>query len=553
MLAFPVARPARHGLLAGRFLTPLDFVLDFTHPRHPALLSSPLIFQSETGRLIEVPTGFHSDLASIPAFARVFIGKLERHAPAAAVHDFLYATQPVSRREADHLFLEAMAAMQVPVWKRRLMYWAVRKGGGRAWERYQTKENSNDMTMIQEANDEPGEERELIKGLGQKLSPGTIERVAQEIIGCAPAALDAVIRVETCGFGYDPDGYLVCLPELHKVGRYLPKSKRVVARARGLVRSRWSPKQYRGLSSYRRNAELAGRRRRELWGRIAKIDERAAYLATSWGLPQIMGFNYRLAGFSSVTDMVRAFADSEDAQIEAMGRFIVNSGLADELCAQDWRGFARGYNGPGQVDRYARLLAEAYERSAFAKADVPEPAAVVRDTAMRMGEYDSARVKALQEQLSALGYHVDADGDFGPETRFAVQRFQHENGLAADGLAGPKTLAALEDAPEREPSSKPLAQTIRDDARVQTGIGQAIAGVAAASAVAAEKAAPNTDALKQTGAIGKQMLEAVEPWRDLIALLSGNLTLLFIALAVAGGVWAATRGVAAHRARRWFG
>jgi hypothetical protein len=33
----------------------------------------------------------------------------------------------------------------------------------------------------------------------------------------------------------------------------------------------------------------------------------------------------------------------------------------DELQALDWEGFARIYNGSGQVEKYGRLLREAYE------------------------------------------------------------------------------------------------------------------------------------------------------------------------------------------------
>ena len=40
--------------------------------------------------------------------------------------------------------------------------------------------------------------------------------------------------------------------------------------------------------------------------------------------------------------------------------------IADELVAKDWEGFARVYNGPGQVERYGRLMRQAYERIAAA-------------------------------------------------------------------------------------------------------------------------------------------------------------------------------------------
>jgi peptidoglycan hydrolase-like protein with peptidoglycan-binding domain len=42
---------------------------------------------------------------------------------------------------------------------------------------------------------------------------------------------------------------------------------------------------------------------------------------------------------------------------------------------------------------------------------------------------------------AALG--VKADGDFGQGTENALKKWQDRNGLTADGVAGPKTLAKL--------------------------------------------------------------------------------------------------------------
>ena len=53
-------------------------------------------------------------------------------------------------------------------------------------------------------------------------------------------------------------------------------------------------------------------------------------------------------------------------------------------------------------------------------------------------------VKALQQKLIDLGYlEGTADGIFGNKTEKAVRRFQWKNRMSADGLAGKKTLAAL--------------------------------------------------------------------------------------------------------------
>ena len=59
-------------------------------------------------------------------------------------------------------------------------------------------------------------------------------------------------------------------------------------------------------------------------------------------------------------------------------------------------------------------------------------------------EGDQGRdVAKLQEALRGRGATIEADGDFGPATKTAVQAFQRANGLEADGIAGPDTQRAL--------------------------------------------------------------------------------------------------------------
>jgi len=87
------------------------------------------------------------------------------------------------------------------------------------------------------------------------------------------------------------------------------------------------------------------------------------------------------------------------------------------------------------------------------------PAAAGADGVLRQGER-GAEVRAMQETLNRLGYRDDqgrplaADGDFGERSRQAVARFQRENGLREDGVAGPRTLDALREAgPRRDETS----------------------------------------------------------------------------------------------------
>jgi len=65
-------------------------------------------------------------------------------------------------------------------------------------------------------------------------------------------------------------------------------------------------------------------------------------------------------------------------------------------------------------------------------------------------------VRLLQTNLNRLGYtdaegrRLTNDGDYGRRTRLAVEAFQRDHGLVADGLAGPLTMAAVHLAVETE-------------------------------------------------------------------------------------------------------
>ncbi len=60
---------------------------------------------------------------------------------------------------------------------------------------------------------------------------------------------------------------------------------------------------------------------------------------------------------------------------------------------------------------------------------------------------DSEATKQIQSMLADLGYYDgDINGKYDTATEDAVKAFQEEQGLTADGIVGPETLAALEDA-----------------------------------------------------------------------------------------------------------
>jgi len=79
-----------------------------------------------------------------------------------------------------------------------------------------------------------------------------------------------------------------------------------------------------------------------------------------------------------------------------------------------------------------------------AKAHDTDTANDVLLQACRPGDRGDA-VAALQQRLKSLEYYdyVRITGYYGPVTREAVRRFQRVNGLAADGMANPETIALL--------------------------------------------------------------------------------------------------------------
>lgn len=111
------------------------------------------------------------------------------------------------------------------------------------------------------------------------------------------------------------------------------------------------------------------------WTRLeqaAALNREAAYRSASYGAAQIMGFNYETAGYPDVYAFVADMNDGEAGQIRAFVNFVKGKRLHGDLRAKDWRAFARGYNGTGQVERYARLLEQAYIRHAGAPEPEPE-------------------------------------------------------------------------------------------------------------------------------------------------------------------------------------
>jgi hypothetical protein len=87
-----------------------------------------------------------------------------------------------------------------------------------------------------------------------------------------------------------------------------------------------------------------------------EFDETAALRSISMGMPQIMGFNHRHAGYASVVEMFNAFQADASHQIGAFFHFLQKRGAVDALHRGDLHEFATIYNGSGQAADYAHWI-----------------------------------------------------------------------------------------------------------------------------------------------------------------------------------------------------
>lgn len=190
----------------------------------------------------------------------------------------------------------------------------------------------------------------LVAGSRAPLTAADFQAIAQEL-GCEAAAVQAVVEVESGALGaFGADGRPIILYEPHIFSRRT--ERRYDASHPTISYRTWD------ASKYPRTQDARWEQLRQAYA----LSPQDAVASASWGKFQIMGFNHAACGFPDPKSFVADMCRSEVQQLKAFANFVRANNLADELQRKDWAGFAAGYNGTGQVERYSRLMREAYER-----------------------------------------------------------------------------------------------------------------------------------------------------------------------------------------------
>lgn len=79
--------------------------------------------------------------------------------------------------------------------------------------------------------------------------------------------------------------------------------------------------------------------------KLQQVIRECALKSCSWGLGQLMGFNYKLCGFNDLQSFINAMYADEKSQLSAMVSFLKSKGLLKAMQNKDWHKIALNYNG----------------------------------------------------------------------------------------------------------------------------------------------------------------------------------------------------------------
>jgi len=181
----------------------------------------------------------------------------------------------------------------------------------------------------------------------EPITIADIKRAAKRL-GCDEASIRAVIDVESGGAGFLGDGRPKILFEAHHFSRLT-----------GHAYDRSHP----DISSLEWNRALyvggAGEYMRLY--RALQLNADAAIQACSWGMFQIMGFNWKACGERSLLGFLMGMHNDEGAHLDLFCAYVISEGLQKPLRNHSWAEFAREYNGRSYAaNHYDTKLAAAW-------------------------------------------------------------------------------------------------------------------------------------------------------------------------------------------------
>lgn len=244
---------------------------------------------------------------------------------------------------------------------------------------------------------------------GRPLSESGMEEVC-DTLGVAAAQVWAVLSVETRGFGFLENRKPRILFERHIFHR-------LTDGAYDQVNS--------NISNSKPGAYVGGPAEYDRLEAALLLDREAALKSASWGIGQVMGFNYAVAGYPNIDAMIDGMLADENTQILAMANFIKGNDLAAAMQSRNWEAFARGYNGPAfRKNDYDTRLAAAHARFKVALPNLG--------------------LRTAQAALLFLGFDPGpVDGVRGRRTRSGLIQFQESVGLEQSGELDQDTESAL--------------------------------------------------------------------------------------------------------------
>lgn len=174
-------------------------------------------------------------------------------------------------------------------------------------------------------------------------------RLAAQALGVPVAAVKAVTQVEAPKGGFFPDGQVRILFERHKFSRHT--GGRYDKSHPNISNPVWG--------GYGAESAQHGRLQQAV-----ALDRDAALKSASWGKFQILGENFKQAGFRTLQAFINAMSAGEPEQLEAFVEFVkADKTMHAALVARNWAGFAKIYNGPAYAkNEYDKKLAAAFDR-----------------------------------------------------------------------------------------------------------------------------------------------------------------------------------------------